>query len=161
MTPEMLRYSIYKLPVNWTGVSWEDVPLKDAERTRLKNAFSIVRPGAICYVQGSAAPIIDGYVKQGLKVRGVDAKIYLDDPFNKVDDKPSLPKNVDVICIYNCSSSLTQQQYVKKILENIIKECLPAMLVICDNLTQRAFSLDYYTVNNSCKIPEKEEETWL
>ena len=82
-----LRFRLYGLPEDWYGVTFNDTGLSKPEAERLQKAFSTLHKGSVCYVQGTPAPIANQYLESGLIVRGVDASIYISDPFDKEEKK--------------------------------------------------------------------------
>ena len=164
MTPNIealkLRYRLYGLPQDWFGVTFDDIELAPTEVQRLKGAFSILRKGSVCYIQGNAGPVANQYLEQGLMVRGVDASIYINDPFDK-EEKKSLP-DADVVFIYNCEETTTQLTLTQKVLKKLVQNYSHnTMVVLCGDIIGRTFSKDYYNVQNTCAIPKKKEAKWL
>jgi len=156
-----LRYRLYGLPLDWFDCTFDNTGLSKPEADRLKGAFSVLRRGSVCYVQGTAGPIANQYLEMGLIVRGVDASIYISDPFDK-EEKKGLPDNADVVFIYNCYEGTTQLPLVQKVLKKLINSFGGGtMIVLCGDALGRTFSKDYYQVQNTCSIPKKKEENWL
>lgn len=155
-----LRFRLYGLPEEWYGVTFEETGLAKPEAERLKNAFSSLRRGSVCYVQGCPAPIANQYINKGLVVRGVDASVYISDPFDK-EDKKGLP-DADVVFIYNCFEGTTQIPLVQKVLKKLVQSFGGGtMIVLSSDTLGRTFAKDFYPVSNICAIPKKPEEKWL
>lgn len=155
-----LRFRLYGLPEDWYGVTFNDTGLSKPEADRLKTAFSNIHRGSVCYVQGTPAPIANQYLESGLIVRGVDASVYISDPFDK-EEKKGLP-DADVVFLYNCFEGTTQLPLVQKVLKKLIQNFSSrTMIILSGDLLGRTFSKDYYQVQNHCSIPKKPEEKWL
>lgn len=155
-----LRFRLYGLPEEWFGCTFEDTGLALPEAKRLQEAFDVARRGSVCYVQGSPAPIANHYIAKGLVVRGVDASIYIADPFDK-EEKKGLP-NADVIFLYNCFEGTTQLPLVQKVLKKLVQGFGGNTLVIMSgDILGRTFAKDFYPTSNVCTIPKKPEAKWL
>lgn len=157
---ERLRFKLYGFPSDWFGITFNDTGLSVPEAQRLAEAFKVHRKGAVCYVHGSSAPIVNQYINQGLTVRGVDASLYISDPFDK-EEKKSMPL-ADVVVLYNIYESTTQINLVQKVIKKLVNSfSSDTMIILNGDINVRAFSKDYYHVNNSCTLPKKVEEKWL
>ena len=155
-----LRFRLYGLPQDWYGVTFDDTGLPKPEADRLKMAFSSIRRGSVCYVQGCPAPIANQFIDSGVSVRGVDASTYISDPFDK-EEKKGLP-DADVVFLYNCFEGTTQMPLVQKVLKKLVQSFGGGTMVIMSGDTLgRTFAKDFYNVSNICVIPKKAEEKWL
>lgn len=155
-----LRFRLYGLPQEWYGVTFDDTGLPKPEADRLKEAFSSIRKGSVCYVQGCPAPIANQYIDKGFIVRGVDASIYISDPFDK-EEKKGIPDG-DVLFLYNCFEGTTQMPLVQKVLKKLVQSVGGGTMVIMSGDTLgRTFAKDFYNTPNTCTIPKKPEGKWL
>lgn len=155
-----LRFRLYGLPEDWFGCTFNDTGLPPPEADRLKQAFSSVRRGSVCYIQGSPAPIANQYIDNGLIVRGVDASVYIADPFDK-EEKKGLP-DADVIFLYNCFEGTTQLPLVQKVLKKLVQGFGGGtMVILSGEILGRTFAKDFYNTSNICVIPKKPESKWL
>jgi len=156
-----LRYRLYGLSADWFDCTFDNTGLAQPEADRLKNAFSSIRRGSVVYIEGSAGPVVNQYIDIGLTVRGVDASLYISDPFDKVEKK-GLPENADVVVLYNIYEGTTQVPLMQKVLKKLVNSFGGGtMVILCGDIPCRAFSRDYFQVQNSCSIPKKKEEKWL
>lgn len=155
-----LRFRLYGLPQEWFGISFDDTGLAKPEADRLKNAFNSIRRGSVCYVQGSPAPIANQFIDSGLVVRGVDASIYIADPFDK-EEKKGLP-DADVVFLYNCFEGTTQLPLVQKVIKKLVQSFGGGtMVILSGEMLGRTFAKDIYNTSNICVIPKKPEDKWL
>lgn len=154
-----LRFKLYGFPADWFNITFNDTGLAQPEAERLKNLFSKVRSNSVCYVQGTAAPIVNQFIESGVVVRGVDASIYIADPFDK-DEKKGIP-DAEVIVFYNCTDGTTQINLVQKVIKKLVNSSTGAMVILVGDITGRAFAKDYFHVANHCIIQPKAEEKWL
>lgn len=154
-----LKMRLYGFPEYFYGVGFEDTAIKAPEAERLKNAFSTVRKGSVCYVSGNVAPIVNLYYNSGVKIRGVDASVYIDDPFDK-EEKVGLPQ-AEVVVIYNCVEGTTMLPLVHKVLKKLVANYKNSMVILQGEALPRAFNKDFLQVQNSCVITNAKEESWL
>lgn len=155
---QQVKYRLYGLPEAWVDSTYEDTGLNPPEVKRLEGAFSTIRKG-VCYVQGNAGPVATGYLKQGKKVRGIDATPFLLDPFDK-EEKKGLPQ-AEVVFIYNCIETTTNALLTSKVIKKLVQNYPNEMVVLVGDIPGRAFAKDMFQVKNFVSIPNKEETKWL
>jgi len=151
---------VYGLPVSYAGKTYTDTGLPKVKQAEIPKKISRAPSKGTLTIQGTAAPIINQFIKDGRRVRGTD---FIELSGNAFEDL-QLPV-ADVVLLHNVGVEVSTNfkisgQVFRKVLKFYSEK--PTLLVIETDLSKTDLLSRYdFRVTNFIKIPVKSEELWV
>jgi len=152
--------NVYGLPVAYAGKTYNDTGLTKAKAKEIEGKITKAPSKGTLTINGTAAPIVNQFINDGRKVRGVDFTVINSKAFEEF----SLPVS-SVVLLYNVGVEVSTNfkisgQVFRKILKFYSEK--NTLLIIETDLTKTELLSRYdFRVTNFIKIPQKEEEIWV
>ena len=156
------QYRTYGLPAHYAGLTYDDAAGSNALLDRIHRIVENAPMRGSVLVNDFAAPIIDQFIKQKRRVRGIDFAKLMENPFNR--DGEHFKPQADVVVLYNIGleasvNSTVPSQLIKGII-NYYKK-YNTLLILEAPYSPMQFQEKYdHRPLNSIKLQESTEEVW-
>lgn len=151
---------VYGLPTSYDGITYSDTMLGIAKQKDIPAKISTAPNRGTLVIQGTAAPIINQFIEEGRKVRGIN---FIERSGAAFDVFPNPAANV--VLLYGLGSEVSLNSKVSgMVFRNIVEHYAEkqTLLVIETYLPKTELLSRYdFRVSNFIKVEKKQEESWI
>lgn len=154
-------YKVLGLPMSYEGVTFEDTNLSEQKQDAIKEALDNMPDSALLIVTGTAAPIMDYFLKYR-NIRGLSFSEVFD--YNFKEGELIFP-DCDVMFVYGVGDEKAiKKEFPRKVLHRLLKyyHNKGISVVIETSSTASALRTAYdIDVSNKIAIGSKEKKSWI